>query len=84
MYSVFDILSTVALGVTVTLLVKLTLLFKTRWEFQRALKNFPEHPRGIFFLGHGKAVSIVLLAACSVFKGAHRLCVSNRLEIDDL
>ena len=59
MYSVFDIFSTLAVGVTITLAVKFVFLMKTRWKFQRALKDFPEHPRGIFFLGHGKAVSTI-------------------------
>ena len=60
LFSIFDVLSTGVLIAVVTLIVKCALLLRTRWKFQR-LKDFPDHPRGIFFVGHAKAVSIIFL-----------------------
>ncbi|XP_072039842.1 cytochrome P450 4F4-like [Amphiura filiformis] len=50
-----DMLSTIAVIAAIILLVKSILLLQQRWKFQQALKSFPEHPRGIPFLGHAKA-----------------------------
>ncbi|XP_072037371.1 ultra-long-chain fatty acid omega-hydroxylase-like [Amphiura filiformis] len=55
MATILDILSTFGVLAIITLLVKFVLLMRTRWSFQNKLKDFPEHSRGLFFLGHGKA-----------------------------
>ena len=45
------------IGLVVVLVVKLIQRMQTRWKYQHALRDFPMAPGGIFFLGHGKAVS---------------------------
>ena len=52
------VLPTVVFVIAVTLLVKFAQLMRTRWKFKSALKDFINHPREIFFLGHAKAVSL--------------------------
>ncbi|XP_072043568.1 ultra-long-chain fatty acid omega-hydroxylase-like [Amphiura filiformis] len=55
MTSTLDVLATLAAVAIIALIAKFAYLMKTRWMIQAALKDFPEHPRGIFFLGHAKA-----------------------------
>ena len=61
MLAIVDLLPTVVFVIAVTLLVKFAQLMRTRWKFKSALKDFINHPREIFFLGHAKAVSLLWL-----------------------
>ena len=55
----YSIVLSVFIGLAVVFIVKLIQRMQKRWKYQHALRDFPMAPGEIFFLGHGKAVSIV-------------------------